>query len=873
MRSPGAGSRPARTSHGSPPGPRTSRPPSIDGIRVLRAGGELSLYPRAAARLLRTRADVDVVVDCQNGIPFFSPLFARGLPVVQVYTTCTRTSSTRGSPARCGAGPVPRGPARDGSTGRGPWSRCPLDPPGAAAPPALRLPDLRGPQRYDHHSRPTGPRAPTRPYVVSAGWCRTSGSTCCCATSAAARRVPQLRVDIVGDGPERARLRRSSPTSAAATVTFHGCQPDGERDAPAEPGLADRGTSAAEGWGWSVIEAAAWGCPAWRCAPRASRLGRRRPHRVAGRARRRFGPRWSTRWPRSPTDRAAGAAADCRPGPAASPGTAAPSCSPASVLGQAGRAAGPRARRPPLRPRDMTTVATFPSRPPRPAAGLRLTDEVAEDGGTTALLPRLRRLRRVRLLRRLGIADADIRLAERTDLLPARRPPPLAWHRRTAPPCSWPRAEPGPPADHPALRETAGEPRSAARPSSCSRCRRPSSAPATAARSCSPTCSRPRSSAARRAVPHGRDRSRRRSSRCRSPTRPAATSRRARAARGRDVRGGGVAGDRLAAAAVWAGRPRLRRAGVASRWPSSWPRARIAPVWGVLQGEARFPRYASLTVAEVASGCCSRSVRWGWARAPRARWGGSPPARWWCSRGPGGPVRCGFRWRRALAERARWRDVGTSPPCRWSSPAWPWPTWWWRPGRRPRGRGRLPGRRHAREGPDLPRRRLRAGQLPAAAGGRTGPAEILREALRSSAARPAARCRRRHASSGARHARAARGVPALAGPLPWLAAAGSGWPRPPCWPCCCWLQDGGARRGLLAVAALAAGLAVGRPRRSGLARARRRVGGCGRWRDPRRTARPSSPGIRPRHGDGHRGGWARPRRARGGPAGWGCCGS
>ena len=62
-----------------------SRREVIDGIRVLRSGGELSLYLRAAARMVRSRADVDVVVDCQNGIPFFSPLFAgTDVPIVQV---------------------------------------------------------------------------------------------------------------------------------------------------------------------------------------------------------------------------------------------------------------------------------------------------------------------------------------------------------------------------------------------------------------------------------------------------------------------------------------------------------------------------------------------------------------------------------------------------------------------------------------------------------------------------------------------------------------------------------------------------------------------------------------------------------------------
>ena len=57
----------------------------IDGIRILRGGGALSIYGHAALRLLRADVRFDAVVDCQNGIPFFSPLFLRGdIPIVQL---------------------------------------------------------------------------------------------------------------------------------------------------------------------------------------------------------------------------------------------------------------------------------------------------------------------------------------------------------------------------------------------------------------------------------------------------------------------------------------------------------------------------------------------------------------------------------------------------------------------------------------------------------------------------------------------------------------------------------------------------------------------------------------------------------------------
>jgi glycosyltransferase involved in cell wall biosynthesis len=46
-------------------------------VEVLREGGRLSVYPAAAAHLLRHRDRYSVIVDFQNGIPFFAPLFAR----------------------------------------------------------------------------------------------------------------------------------------------------------------------------------------------------------------------------------------------------------------------------------------------------------------------------------------------------------------------------------------------------------------------------------------------------------------------------------------------------------------------------------------------------------------------------------------------------------------------------------------------------------------------------------------------------------------------------------------------------------------------------------------------------------------------------
>jgi len=62
---------------------RAARDEVRAGVRYRRRGGRVSVYPRAVLHLLRRRADV--VVDVQNGLPFFSRLAARCPVVVLVH--------------------------------------------------------------------------------------------------------------------------------------------------------------------------------------------------------------------------------------------------------------------------------------------------------------------------------------------------------------------------------------------------------------------------------------------------------------------------------------------------------------------------------------------------------------------------------------------------------------------------------------------------------------------------------------------------------------------------------------------------------------------------------------------------------------------
>ncbi len=60
------------------------REEEVDGIRVLRMGGPLTLYLRAAwAYLTGLKNECDVIVESINGVPFFSPLYAKK-PVIAI---------------------------------------------------------------------------------------------------------------------------------------------------------------------------------------------------------------------------------------------------------------------------------------------------------------------------------------------------------------------------------------------------------------------------------------------------------------------------------------------------------------------------------------------------------------------------------------------------------------------------------------------------------------------------------------------------------------------------------------------------------------------------------------------------------------------
>ncbi|GAA2693728.1 MULTISPECIES: glycosyltransferase family 4 protein [Actinosynnema] len=389
----------------------------IDGMRFLRAGGTLGVYGRAALRMTRHGHRFDAVVDCQNGIPFFSPLFLpRTTPVVQLVHHVHQDQFALRFPQPLAAvgrwleGPV----ARRVYGGRA----------HVAVSPSTRR-EMRGRLKL---------RAPV--FIVPNGTARVFpevGRTAAPTIVVVGRLVPHKRVDLllerlpevlarfpdlvvhfVGDGPERERLRELAAPLGRA-VLFHGRQPDAVRDELLGRAWLTASASSAEGWGCSVVEAAAAGVPC---------VGRRVPgirdsvvdgvtgwlvddERDLGKAVVR-----ALRAVTSPED-AAVVAARCRAWAARFDWDRSADLL-AGVLRQEGGAVRSGARR---ARSDIAAVVEVPGRVP--TAGLvRSTDQVVvADGVTRLLLGGCDEVGAAKVVRRLGVGEARIRLATRYDLL------------------------------------------------------------------------------------------------------------------------------------------------------------------------------------------------------------------------------------------------------------------------------------------------------------------------------------------------------------------------------------------------------------------------------------------------------------------------
>jgi glycosyltransferase involved in cell wall biosynthesis len=238
----------------------------VDGITIHRAGGALGVYSWTAVRLLVASGQYDAVVDCQNGIPFFAPLFTRRrMPVIQVVHHVHQDQfATRFSPAMASLGRF-----LEDSVSRRVYAGHALAAVSASTRQELRdrlkvrAPIFVVPNGTADRSTVAGERSlDPSVAVVNRLVPHKRLDLLLNHLGAVACNVPRLRVHIVGDGPELLRLQRQAVVlGLSETVVFHGYQPDRVRDALLREAWLTVSVSAAEGWGCSVVEAAAFGVP------------------------------------------------------------------------------------------------------------------------------------------------------------------------------------------------------------------------------------------------------------------------------------------------------------------------------------------------------------------------------------------------------------------------------------------------------------------------------------------------------------------------------------------------------------------------------------------------------------------------------------
>ena len=232
-------------------------------VTVRRRGGRWTVYPLALLWLLTRRRRIDAVVDCQNGIPFFTPLAVGGRRVVQVVHHVHTDQFGVHFPAWLAAvgrwleGPVARRVYRHAVSvavspstveamrarlrWRGPVyvvpngnSAAPAElPPRSATPTIVCLGRLVPQKRVDR-------------LVDAVAQLRT--------------RIPDLRLHVIGGGPEEAALRAQAAAHGDA-VTVHGRVGESLKSELLGRAWLNVTLSDGEGWGLAVLEAAAHGVP------------------------------------------------------------------------------------------------------------------------------------------------------------------------------------------------------------------------------------------------------------------------------------------------------------------------------------------------------------------------------------------------------------------------------------------------------------------------------------------------------------------------------------------------------------------------------------------------------------------------------------
>lgn len=246
--------------------PRDSR----DGIAVRRGGGALGFYVFALCWLLLHRRRIDAVIDPACGLPSFSPLvLRRGTPALLIVHHVHQAQFDAHFPT-----PVAMfGRWMERVAMRRVYRHRTV----AAVSPSTRAEMRRqlgwtgavrilenGAELPAYESDAAARKDPDRIVVLGRLVAHKRVDLVLDALARARRTLADrdLRMDVVGQGPERDRLEtRARELGLADVVTFHGFLPGADKDAVLARASLHVCGSDAEGWGQAVIDAAGWGVP------------------------------------------------------------------------------------------------------------------------------------------------------------------------------------------------------------------------------------------------------------------------------------------------------------------------------------------------------------------------------------------------------------------------------------------------------------------------------------------------------------------------------------------------------------------------------------------------------------------------------------
>jgi glycosyltransferase involved in cell wall biosynthesis len=235
-------------------GPGQSRAGRRDGIDIIRLGGRFTVYPLVLGWLLTHRRSFDAMLDCQNGIPFFTPaVLARRVPVLCVMHHVHTAQFGVWFPAWM---------ASIGRVLEGPVSRFVYRRHACVAVSPSTVDAMRDRLRWtgDIYLIPNGSPAPAEPAPKSDDLVWVGRLV---AHKRAELLLPLAEhgftIDVVGKGPGAETLAGAPPM--AGLIRMHGFLPEDEKAQVVARSLLHLNTSQGEGWGLCVLEAAALGVP------------------------------------------------------------------------------------------------------------------------------------------------------------------------------------------------------------------------------------------------------------------------------------------------------------------------------------------------------------------------------------------------------------------------------------------------------------------------------------------------------------------------------------------------------------------------------------------------------------------------------------